>query len=160
MDFWQITHDETFRATHEIGHLIIAEQFNIGWDYVTLDHPDADKGGCFMHDDIDPTEDNCIKFVLMKMAGEALVKKNYGTVFAMISSIKYDRADVEEFLATVYPQLNILDCKRCINRAVLQNLLIFRQPQIKKIIEIMVPALITSRTITRQEFLELTRESE
>ena len=157
MDIWAITHDETFRATHEIGHVISAEQVGIGWEYVALDHPDEDKGGCFMHDDIDPVEGNVLKFVLMKMGGEALLTKKYGRAFALMSSIKYDRADVDEFLATVYPQLDVLDRRRCMKRAVLQNLLIYRKPQIKKIIEIMVPTLISRRNITHQEFLELTR---
>ena len=46
MDLWQITHDEIIHATHEIGNLVIAEQFGIDWAYVTLDHHETDKRGC------------------------------------------------------------------------------------------------------------------
>ena len=155
MDFGKVTHDETFRATHEIGHLIIAEQLNIGWDYVTLDHPDADKGGCFMHDDIDLVEENCIKFILMKMAGEALITKKYGKALALVSSLKYDRTDVDEFLVKVYPELDTLDRKRCMRRAVLRDMTIFKKSEVKKIIAIMIPELVSRRIITRQEFIEM-----
>ena len=157
MDIWAITHDETFRATHEIGHLVIAEKYNIGWEYVTITHPDDDKGGCFAHDDIDPTEENCIRFVLMKMAGEAIITKKYGKFYALMSSLKYDRADVESFLKIVCSQIYTLDIHHCIKRAVMQNLLLFREPQNKRIIELLVPALIERRTITRHDYLELIR---
>lgn len=110
-----------------------------------------------MHDELEPNAENALRFIMMKMAGEVLIRKKYGRVYALMTYIKLDRADVEQCLGKVYPILDTLDCRLCMKRAVLHNILIFRNPQVKKTIELMVAELIVRRGITRTEYLEITR---
>ena len=159
-EIFDVTGDEQFKATHEIGHVLIAERFGINWDYVTIESDDPQKGGHVHHnEDFILTEDNLSDFVMMKMAGEAiLLAVGYNKLAALMSSSlssDCDRENAKEMIAGVNW---LIDVNRYIQDALTENERYFSQSEMRKKTDFLVAELVSRKTINRQEFLELLRE--
>ncbi|KYZ76893.1 hypothetical protein AXX12_18495 [Anaerosporomusa subterranea] len=158
MDEFAVTETDKFKATHEIGHVLIAERFGISWDYVTINSEDPKKGGHVFHsEDFIATEENLFDFVMMKIAGEAiLLAEGYSKIAALsssTSSTEYD--DRKDARKTILGVNNFFDVNRIISDALEESTSYFKQPEIKIMISLLVDELVSRRTITRQEFQDL-----
>ncbi|NCB76914.1 MAG: hypothetical protein EOM42_07460 [Negativicutes bacterium] len=152
MGIFEITEKDEFKARHEIGHVLVLEKNKINWEYVTINSCDPTKGGCVKHDEIKECKENACKFVVVKMAGEAIIRFKYGR-FLALSSSKYDREETKEFLKKVAPYEN---SNKCISRAVAENIQFFRLPGMNGKIDRFVEKLVECKKLTRHDYLNLT----
>ncbi|MDR3560641.1 MAG: hypothetical protein P4N41_13415 [Negativicutes bacterium] len=153
MYFVELTKNERFRATHEIGHAIIAEELGVKWSVISIGMGER-TAGYIRYDEIEETEDNIEKYLLFKTAGEAITHMIYDELSA-ISSAQCDRKNIHDFLKKVDTKYKENAVNDYIYRAVLNNIETFKRLDIKTFIKPIILALIDRKALSRDEFLTI-----
>lgn len=160
IDEWlQTTSDETFRATHEIGHVIMAEKLGIPWTFATIESENDKIGGQVNTEELECKEQNAEKHIWVKMAGKALLLNRGFDEYLARQSAKIDLEDIVNFYHQLYPKFNKFIDEHSLSaittNAVEQMQEYMNQEHIVKLIDLVIPELVKRKRITREEYLRL-----